>query len=141
MVRYSVISVTILWFYLFYLTHLLNARQMLTYYPTLILNVFAMMPEKNYYCWNVKGDGKLSFSLSAQCFILKRSRLSCKVIITESWITDETKLLHWFLAASNSFIIVLKFCVCIVTVAQSICAFSSCSGYHTLKLCLTVQAS
>ena len=45
-VRYSVISKTILWFYLFFLTHLLDAAQMLTYYPALILNVFAMMPEK-----------------------------------------------------------------------------------------------
>ena len=48
--KYFVISVAALWFYLFYLTHLLNARQMLTYYPTLILNAFAMMPEKHYYC-------------------------------------------------------------------------------------------
>ena len=46
LVRYSVISKAILWFYLFYLTHLLDAAQMLTYYPALILNAFAMMPEK-----------------------------------------------------------------------------------------------
>ena len=43
LVRYSVISVAILWFYIFYLTHLLNARLMLTYYPTLIVNVFALL--------------------------------------------------------------------------------------------------
>ena len=36
-------------FFLIFLIHLLNARQMLTYDPTLILNVFAMMPEKHYY--------------------------------------------------------------------------------------------
>ena len=45
---FHVISVTILWFYLFSLTHLLNGRQVLTYYSTLILNVFAMMPKEHY---------------------------------------------------------------------------------------------
>ena len=49
LVRYSVISVTILWFYLFYLMHFLKVRQMLTYYLTLFLNVFAMMPKGHCY--------------------------------------------------------------------------------------------
>ena len=115
LVKYSVISVTILWFYLSYLIHLLNACQitLLTYYPTLILNVFAMMPEKHYYCWNVKGwwqtffsflekitswacllgSGlKLIFHWKAHCFILERSLLSSKVVITESWITEKKEV-------------------------------------------------
>ena len=112
LVRYSVISVTILWFYLFYLTHLLNARQMLTCYPTLILNVFTMMTEKHY-CWNVKGGWQTFFSFlekntswacllgsglelilhsKVHCFILARSLLSSEVVITESWITGKREL-------------------------------------------------
>ena len=35
------------------LTHFTNVLQILTYYLTLFLNVFAIMPEKH--CWNVKG--------------------------------------------------------------------------------------
>ena len=110
LVRYSVISVAKLWFYLSYLTYLLNGRQMLTYYPLLILNVFAMIPEKHYYCWNVKGGWKTFFSFlekmtsracllgsglklifhwKAHCFILERSILSSKVLITESWIMEK----------------------------------------------------
>ena len=54
LVRYSITSVTILWFYSFYLTHFQNVFQML------VVNVFAMMPEKHCYYWNVKRDDKLS---------------------------------------------------------------------------------
>ena len=42
---------------------------MLPYYPTLILNVFAMMPEKHYYSWKVKGDDKLSLVFYKKLFI------------------------------------------------------------------------
>ena len=45
LVRYSVISVTIPWFYLFRLTHFLNVSQILTCYLTLILDVFEMIPK------------------------------------------------------------------------------------------------
>ena len=34
---------------LFSWTHFLNVQQILTYYTTLIINVFAMMPEKHCY--------------------------------------------------------------------------------------------
>ena len=42
-----------------YLTHLLNVCQLLTYYLTLILNVFGMMPEK-LLLLKRKGNDKLS---------------------------------------------------------------------------------
>ena len=35
---------------IFLLAYFLNVCQMLRYYPTLILNVFAMMSEKHCYC-------------------------------------------------------------------------------------------
>ena len=35
---------------LLYLTHVLSVRQIIIYYAMLILNAFAMMPEKDCYC-------------------------------------------------------------------------------------------
>ena len=98
LVRYSVISVTILWFYLSYLTHLLNARQMLTYYPTLILNVFAMMLENHFYYWNAKGVTKFlyfsrkNYFLSLLVRIRIKTYLPLKPVITESWITEKREV-------------------------------------------------
>ena len=54
LVRYSVISVTILRFCL-----------------TLILNIFVMMPEKRCYCLNVKGDDKIYLVFSKKIFLIK----------------------------------------------------------------------
>ena len=82
---------------------------MLTYYPTLILNVLAIMLEKHY-CWNLKGRWQNFFSFlikitsqacflgsglelifhwKAHCFILEISLLSSKVVIIKSWITGK----------------------------------------------------
>ena len=54
LVRYSVISVTILRFCL-----------------TLILNIFVMMPEKRCYCLNVNGDDKISLVFSKKILLIK----------------------------------------------------------------------
>ena len=54
LVRYSVISVTVLRFCL-----------------TLILNIFVMMPEKRCYCLNVNGDDKISLVFSKKILLIK----------------------------------------------------------------------
>ena len=107
LVRYSVIFVTILWFYLFYSTQFLNVHQMLIYYPTLILNETLLLLKhkrrwQNFLSFLAKitslacllrSELKLIFHWKAHCFILARSLLSSEVIITESWITRKREVL------------------------------------------------
>ena len=115
LVKYSAISVTILWFYWFYLTNFLNVHHMLTYYPKCTLftslcfckdtwETLLLLKRKggwqtflsyleNIASWPylLRSGLKLIYHWKVHCFILSTSVLSSEFAITESWITGKRR--------------------------------------------------
>ena len=120
LVRYSLISVTILWFYLFHLTQWLNAPSNNNLLPnvnpecfcddaweTLLLKrkggwqtFFDFLEKITYWAYLLRSRLKLIFHWKAHCFILARSLLSFDVIITDSWITGK-----WAVSSAKSLVL------------------------------------